>query len=149
MVEISIPGNYGYAIAVSLGVIPVLGFIHGGLVGSFRKAAGVPYPHAYASIEQCKANPKAHQLNCAQRAHGNFLENAPQTMLSILVAGIKYPQAAAILGAAWVVFRTLYMLGYIYSDKPNGNGRYNGMLCWFAQAGLWGLSAFGVASDFM
>jgi glutathione S-transferase len=135
----------------------------------------VPYPHAYASIEQCKTNvreetnhpiakqieiqervlndvceqPKAYKFNCAQRAHGNFLENAPQTMLSILVAGVKYPQAAAGLGAAWVVFRTLYMLGYIYSDKPNGNGRYNGMLCWFAQAGLWGLSAFGVAGDLM
>ncbi|KAL4764948.1 MAPEG family protein [Aspergillus foveolatus] len=149
MVEISIPANYGYAIAVSLGAIPVLGFIHGVLVGSFRKAAGVPYPHAYASIEQCKINPKAYKFNCAQRAHGNFLENAPQTMLSILMAGVKYPQAAAGLGAAWVVFRTLYMLGYIYSDKPNGTGRYNGLLYLFAQAGLWGLSAFGVARDLM
>jgi glutathione S-transferase len=93
--------------------------------------------------------PKAYKFNCAQRAHGNFLENAPQTMLSILVAGVKYPEAAAGLGAAWVVLRTLYMLGYIYSDKPNGTGRYNGSLYLLAQAGLWGLSAFGVAKDLM
>jgi glutathione S-transferase len=43
-------------IAVALGVIPVLGFIHGTVVGSFRKAAGVPYPHSYATVEQTKSN---------------------------------------------------------------------------------------------
>ncbi|KAL4879053.1 hypothetical protein BJY04DRAFT_194642 [Aspergillus karnatakaensis] len=149
MVEVTIPGNYGYVIAVSLGVIPVLSFIHGNLVGTFRKPAGVPYPHTYATVEQCKSNPKAYQFNCAQRAHANFLENAPQTMLSILIAGLKYPQIAAGLGAAWAFFRLLFMFGYVYSDKPQGRGRYNGAFFWFAQAGLWGLSVFGVAKDFM
>ncbi|KAL4864460.1 hypothetical protein BDV12DRAFT_11164 [Aspergillus spectabilis] len=149
MVEVTIPGNYGYVIAVSLGLIPVLGFVHGTLVTAIRKPSGVPYPHTYATIEQCKSNPKAHQFNCAQRAHANFLENAPQTMLSILIAGLKYPQLAAGLGAAWVFFRVLFMYGYIYSTKPQGKGRYNGIMFWFVQAGLWGLSVFGVARDFM
>ncbi|KAL4938565.1 hypothetical protein BDV06DRAFT_200718 [Aspergillus oleicola] len=149
MVEISIPGNYGYVIAVSLGLIPFLGTAHGVVVGSFRKAAAVPYPHTYATVEQCKSNPKAYQFNCAQRAHANFLENAPQTMLSILVAGLKYPEWAAGLGVAWALFRVLFLQGYIYSDKPAGKGRYNGGLFWLAQAALWGLSAFGVAKDFM
>ncbi|OJJ58848.1 hypothetical protein ASPSYDRAFT_89574 [Aspergillus sydowii CBS 593.65] len=149
MVAIDIPANYGYSIAVSLGAIPVLGFLHGVVVGSFRKAAGVPYPHTYATVEQCKSNPKAHKFNCAQRAHANFLENAPQTMLSILVAGVKYPELAAGLGAAWAVFRILFLHGYVYTDKPQGSGRYNGSLFWFMQAGLWGLSVFGVARDLM
>ncbi|KAL2808830.1 hypothetical protein BJX63DRAFT_407962 [Aspergillus granulosus] len=147
MVTITVPEGYGQAIAVSLGVIPVLGFIHGVVVGSFRKPAGVPYPHSYATVEQCKSNPKAYKFNCAQRAHSNFLENAPQTMLSILVAGLKYPQLATALGAAWVFFRILFLHGYVYTDKPQGKGRYNGGLFWFAQAALWGLSAYGVAKD--
>jgi glutathione S-transferase len=70
-------------------------------------------------------------------------------MLSILIAGLKYPQLAAGLGAAWVFFRVLFMYGYIYSNKPQGKGRYNGSMFWFMQAGLWGLSVFGVARDFM
>ncbi|KAJ0415588.1 hypothetical protein BJY00DRAFT_254261 [Aspergillus carlsbadensis] len=147
MVTITVPEGYGQAIAVALGVIPVLGFIHGTVVGNLRKAAGVPYPHSYATVEQTKSNPKAHQFNCAQRAHSNFLENAPQTMLSILVAGLKYPQLATALGGAWVIFRILFLHGYVYTNKPHGKGRYNGGLFWFAQAALWGLSAFGVAKD--
>lgn len=43
-------------IAVGLGAIPVLSFIHGGITGSCRKKAQVPYPHSYATVEQCKAN---------------------------------------------------------------------------------------------
>lgn len=91
--------------------------------------------------------PKAYQFNCAQRAHANFLENAPQTMLSILVAGVKYPQLAAGLGAAWAAFRVLFLHGYVYTDKPQGQGRYNGMMFWLAQGALWGLSVFGVATE--
>jgi glutathione S-transferase len=74
MVAIIVPGNYGYAIsttipthnlntnassaviAVALGAIPVLGFVHGMITGKQRKLAKVPYPHSYASIEQCKEN---------------------------------------------------------------------------------------------
>ncbi|KAL3477361.1 hypothetical protein BJX99DRAFT_257611 [Aspergillus californicus] len=149
MTSITIPDNYGQAIAISLGIIPVLSFLHGSIVGSIRKDAGVPYPHTYATVEQCKSNSKAHKFNCAQRAHANFLENAPQTMLSILVAGLKYPTLAAGLGAAWVFFRCLFLYGYIYSDKPQGKGRYIGSMFWLMQAGLWGLSAVGVAKDFM
>jgi hypothetical protein len=44
------------AVAVALGVIPVLGFIHGSITTGLRKAAKVPYPHCYATVEQCKEN---------------------------------------------------------------------------------------------
>lgn len=50
-------------IAVALGAIPVLGFIHGGITGSFRKAAKVPYPHSYATVEQCKENVRLELLD--------------------------------------------------------------------------------------
>ncbi|KAF5865180.1 hypothetical protein ETB97_005084 [Aspergillus alliaceus] len=117
MVAIAIPENYGAVIGVALGAIPVLSFVHGMIVSGLRKEAKVPYPHTYATVEQCKSNPKAEQFNCAQRAHANFLENASQTMLFTLVAGLKYPQLATGLGAFWFVTRSLYLYGYVYSDK--------------------------------
>lgn len=43
-------------IAVALGAIPLLGFVHGNITGSLRKEAKVPYPHSYASMELCKEN---------------------------------------------------------------------------------------------
>ncbi|KAI9927620.1 hypothetical protein ASPWEDRAFT_31687 [Aspergillus wentii DTO 134E9] len=147
MVAITVPDNYGSVIAIALGAIPVLGFVHGIVTGKTRKAANVPYPHSYATIEQCKSNPKAEQFNCAQRAHTNFLENAPQTMLFTLVAGLKYPQSATAIGALWLTFRTLFLYGYVYSGKPQGKGRMIGAFFWLAQGALWGLTVFGVAKD--
>ncbi|KAG0161597.1 Membrane-associated, eicosanoid/glutathione metabolism (MAPEG) protein [Penicillium digitatum] len=144
MVAFIVPGNYGAVIAVALGAIPVLGFIHGNVTGSLRKAAKVPYPHSYASMELCKENAKAEQFNCAQRAHANFLENASQTMLFTLVAGLKYPEWAAGLGALWVFFRVLFLYGYVYSGKPQGKGRFMGGFFWLVQGALWGLSIYGV-----
>lgn len=88
---------------------------------------------------------KAEQFNCAQRAHSNFLENASQTMLFTLVAGLKYPELAAGIGALWVVLRSLFLYGYVYSGKPQGKGRMLGGTFWLAQGALWGLTVFGVA----
>ncbi|KAJ5498526.1 Sterol O-acyltransferase [Penicillium expansum] len=144
MVAFIVPGNYGAVIAVALGAIPVLGFVHGCITGNLRKEAKVPYPHSYASMELCKENAKAEKFNCAQRAHTNFLENASQTMLFTLVAGLKYPELAAGLGALWVFFRVLFLYGYVYSGKPQGKGRMMGGFFWLVQGALWGLSVYGV-----
>lgn len=43
-------------IAVALGAVPVLGFLHGFIVTGLRKPAKVPYPHTYATVEECKSN---------------------------------------------------------------------------------------------
>lgn len=67
--------------------------------------------------------PKADAFNCAQRAHTNYLENAPQTMLLTLVAGLKYPAATTLIGATWVVMRVLFLYGYVYSGQAAGAGR--------------------------
>lgn len=109
MTTITLPQNYGLVLGVSLGAIPLLSWIHGAIVTKLRRPAKVPYPHSYASIEQCKENALAEQFNCAQRAHANFLENAPQTMLYLLVAGVKWPNLSATLGAIWVFFRVLFL----------------------------------------
>lgn len=68
-------------------------------------------------------------------------------MLYTLVAGLKYPQLAAGIGALWIVFRSLFLYGYVYSGKPQGKGRMIGGMFWFAQGALWGLSVFGVGRD--
>lgn len=91
--------------------------------------------------------PKAEQFNCAQRAHSNFLENASQTMLFTLVAGLKYPDLAPVLGAAWLVCRSLFLYGYVFSGKPQGKGRLIGSFFWLIQGALWGLSVFGVGKE--
>ncbi|OKL60958.1 hypothetical protein UA08_03663 [Talaromyces atroroseus] len=149
MVSITLPDNYGAVIAIALGVIPVLSFVQGSVVGVLRKKAQVPYPHSYATVEQCKANPNAYRFNCAQRAHGNLLENMPQTIAYMLVAGLKWPNASAALGAAWVVSRALYAHGYITSTKPNGSGRHNGVTFWLCQGALWGMAVFGVGRELL
>lgn len=53
LTSLSPPSN---VIAVAVGAIPLLGFIHGSVVNSKRSAAKIPYPHTYATIEQCKAS---------------------------------------------------------------------------------------------
>lgn len=112
---------------------------HGMITGSKRKAAKCPYPNGYASAQEMKANPAAYEFNCAQRAHTQFMENAPQTMMSMLVSGVVYPNATALLGAAWLVCRCLFLYGYVFGTKEKGAGRYLGSGFWLAQGGLWGL----------
>jgi glutathione S-transferase len=155
MTTITVPKNYGfvysrsqstlankptsYVLAVSLVATPLLAFVHGTITGAKRRAAKIPYPNAYATPQEAKANPAAHTFNCAQRAHAQFMENAPQTMMYMLVAGLEYPNATAGLGVGWLVCRVLYLYGYVYQDKKAGSGRYLGVAYHIAQAGLWGL----------
>jgi glutathione S-transferase len=64
--------HHSYVVLVALGVIPVLSFIQGTVVGGYRKPAGVRYPNFYATPQQIKENRDAYKFNCAQRAHGNL-----------------------------------------------------------------------------
>ncbi len=136
-------------LALSLVATPLLAMAHVVITGSKRKAAKCPYPNGYASAQEMKANPAAYQFNCAQRAHAHFMENAPQTMMSMLVAGVMYPNATALLGVGWLVSRGLFLYGYIYSSKEKGAGRYVGNGFWLAQGGLWalvGMTAWNIIS---
>lgn len=70
------------------------------------------------------------------------MENQPSVAIALLVAGLQYPLWSAGLGAAWLVFRTVYAVGYTREDKTKGEGRLYGAPFWFAQLGLFGLTTW-------
>lgn len=102
-------------------------------MGGFRKAAKIPYPFEYASWEQVQTaapGSKSAMLafNAAQRAHQNFNENHATAVGAMLISGLKYPVATAVLGAAWSANRVLYAIGYTRTAETGGAGRYYGAL---------------------
>jgi len=146
MPTITIPKEYGYVL-VTVASTYLVSIWHGMRVGPYRKAAGVPYPNAYASAEAIAAasgekKQAMYLFNCAQRAHYNFLENYPIALTGMLVSGIKYPVASAVMGAIWTASRIFYATGYTNKTKEGGKGRYNGGLgglFWLCQLGFMGL----------
>ena len=115
----------------------------GARVTTHRKIAKIPYPYEYASYEQVQTAPppKAKAMdtfNRAQRGHQNFNENHASAIGAILIAGLKYPVAAAVLGAIWSVNRVVYGIGYTNGGEK---GRYYGGLWMVAHYLLFGLSA--------
>ncbi|GAB7335458.1 hypothetical protein MBLNU13_g07820t1 [Cladosporium sp. NU13] len=139
----SLPQEYGYVLITAASTFFV-GFWHGIRVSAFRKPAGIVYPQAYADKSDMSAatpeqKKKMYLFNCAQRAHGNYLENETSFIASLLVAGLKFPVAASVLGAGWIVSRILYAVGYTRADKEAGKGRLIGLPFWLFQLGLYGL----------
>lgn len=133
--------NGSYVVLTAVGTC-FLGLWHGGRVSSFRKAAGLGYPTPYAdsahlSAASAENKHKLYLFNCAQRAHGNFLENHTTFLFALLVAGLRYPVASAGLGAVWSLGRIVYAVGYTAKDKDNGKGRLAGAFFWLAQLGLY------------
>jgi len=124
----------------------LVGFWHGARVNFFRKTAGVPYPYMYATPEQYaaaktqKEKDALYLFNCAQRGHGNFLENHTGNLYLMLVAGLKYPVVAAGLGVFWSISRIMYAVGYTNINKKAGSGRYIGSGQFIAFLGLLGLT---------
>ncbi|KAI0796324.1 membrane-associated proteins in eicosanoid and glutathione metabolism, partial [Irpex lacteus] len=85
-------------------------------VGRARKAAGIPYPQAYAEAAVAVKSQEAQIFNCTQRAHQNTLEWLPQLYASAFIVGLKYPIPAAIGVASWTFGRVLYTIGYSSGD---------------------------------
>lgn len=56
----------------------------------------------------------------------------------MLIAGVQYPLAVTGMGIGWMIFRTLYAIGYTDPDKEGGKGRMKGTPMWFFQLGIWG-----------
>ncbi|CAO2651692.1 Nn.00g042620.m01.CDS01 [Neocucurbitaria sp. VM-36] len=152
MAIIQLPNDYGYVLLAAVSTFFV-GVWHGGRVGSFRKAAKIPYPYEYASYEQVQtASPANSKLmlafNAAQRAHQNFNENHPTALGAMLIAGLKYPVAVGVLGAVWSVNRVVYAVGYTRSGGEGGKGRYYGalwMLAHYAMVLMAGKAAWDLA----
>lgn len=66
-----------------------------------------------------------YDFNNAQRAHYNYVEMAPTTIVWLFCAGIYFPIPAAILGLAVIIFRAIYSIGYA---KGGPSGRLIGAL---------------------
>ncbi|KAK4967540.1 hypothetical protein LTR66_011940 [Elasticomyces elasticus] len=115
-------------------------------VGPFRKAAQIAYPQLYATPSQFASATSAEQklnmylFNCAQRSHGNFIENQPSFLAALLIAGLRYPVASSVLGAMWGLSRIVYAVGYTKKDGKDGAGRLLGSPFWFAQMALYGMA---------
>ncbi|KAF2714630.1 membrane-associated proteins in eicosanoid and glutathione metabolism [Pleomassaria siparia CBS 279.74] len=140
---IQIPAEYGYVLLAGFSTF-LVGTWNGMYVSSYRKAAKIPYPYEYASYEQIQAAPPAEAkamllFNCAQRSHQNFNENHVTALGSMLISGLVYPRAAAVLGGTWAVNRVAYALGYT-NGKDNGRGRYNGAVGMLAHVVMMGLA---------
>ncbi|KAI0491259.1 membrane-associated proteins in eicosanoid and glutathione metabolism [Xylaria cf. heliscus] len=113
-----VPKEYGYVLAVATSTI-FINTYHKLLTSAARKASGLKYPIPYATQEQADKDPKAYKFNLAQRAHGNFGENLTPFLVSLLVAGLRYPSQATWAGSAWVAGRFAYAYAYT-SLGPNG-----------------------------
>jgi glutathione S-transferase len=101
------------------------------LVGKARKRASVPYPLLYATAEEMNANPAARIFNCCQRAHANTLENMPNILLSLFIAGLGFPRAASACGIVAILGRIVYTLGYSSGDpkkRLRGSFEYLGRI---------------------
>ncbi|KAF2002395.1 membrane-associated proteins in eicosanoid and glutathione metabolism [Amniculicola lignicola CBS 123094] len=139
MDSIQLPAEYGFVLAAAVSTCFIATF-HGTRVGGLRKAAKVPYPYEYASYEQVStASPAAAKamdtFNRCQRSHQNFNENHPSFLVALLVAGLKWPRASAVMGLVWGVNRVIYSYGYT-DGQAGGKGRYKGAGWMVMQYGL-------------
>jgi glutathione S-transferase len=101
-------------------------------VGSARRKYKVPYPTMYAIDSE---NKQAKLFNCVQRGHQNSIEYMPTFFAVLLIGGLQFPIAAAILGAIYNVGRFLYFQGYATGTVEARHAR-GGRLHWLALTGL-------------
>lgn len=70
----------------------------------------------YAEESEAKKDKKKMIFNCKQRVHQNTLEGYTSFMVSLMVAGARYPVAAPVLGLIWCAGRLAYSYGYTSGD---------------------------------
>ncbi|KAI9155281.1 Microsomal glutathione S-transferase 3 [Paramyrothecium foliicola] len=113
-----VPDEYGYVLGVAASTALVNLYLSSNVM-KHRKASGIKYPNMYASSEQAAKDPAVFKYNCAQRAHGNFLEAQASFLTGLLISGLRWPIPVATLGAGWIVSRILYAVGYT-NNGPGG-----------------------------
>eukprot|EP00884_Botryococcus_braunii_P019232 jgi/Botrbrau1/5993/Bobra.104_1s0023.1 len=103
-----------------------------------RRKYKVKYPALYAD----KENKDADVFNCVQRAHQNCLEYQPALLVSLLLAGLRFPIFASIAGLVVAAGRILYFSGY---STGIPDARYRGGFWLFGQLPLYiALAVWGV-----
>ncbi|KAI0124424.1 MAPEG family protein [Xylariales sp. AK1849] len=113
-----LPSEYGYVLTVA-SVSFFVNSYHFYLTARARHGSGLKYPIPYATAEQAEKDPKAYKFNCAQRAHGNFVENYTPFLGALLISGLRFPVVSVACGTAWVLGRIWYAAGYV-SQGPAG-----------------------------
>jgi glutathione S-transferase len=106
-----------------------------------RKLADVPYPHMYASREECAKDPKKHLFNCVQRGHQNTLENYPGFLVLLASSSLFAARWAAVCGAIWMAGRYMYAAGYS-TGKPES--RMWGSIAYIGILGMLGICSVGI-----
>ncbi|KAJ6789495.1 hypothetical protein PWT90_00296 [Aphanocladium album] len=137
---ITLPERYPFVLAAAMSTF-FLNSFHAIRTANLREASGVEYPSAYATQEQAVENPQAFRFNCAQRAHANFTENLTPFLGALFAAGLRFPTASAVLGAAWVTGRTVYLIGYTSGAGPKGR-RPGHVVAFFADVALKFMAAY-------
>lgn len=86
-----------------------------------------------------QAYPRFHDLSDTR---ADFLENYTQFLGALMIAGLKFPISASVLGASWAVQRVLYAVGYTRADRYGGKGRLAGLGFFLSQIALFGLAGW-------
>jgi glutathione S-transferase len=115
--SLAIPRRFGLVVLVIIGHLFVNIYL-GSQVYNQRKASGVAYPAAYfwgqkhsetgAPIPQDVGD----KFNRYQRAHQNMVEPSSEVLALLICAGLSAPTVAAVAGAANLVGRIIYAVGY-------------------------------------
>ena len=117
---------HGLCLAAALLIIPA-NFV--GIYGVVmaRKRFEVKYPALYAD----KSHKYAHDFNCVQRGHQNFLENVPIHFMVLGIASIYRPKVAALAALVRTAGFIAYMRGYATGKVENRNRGAFGYLGFF------------------
>ncbi|KAL8727894.1 MAG: hypothetical protein Q9166_005771 [cf. Caloplaca sp. 2 TL-2023] len=145
--QFTIPSEYGYVL-LTASFSTLVGYWHMLRTGSYRRAAKVPYPNAYATDAEAKESKEKYLFNCAQRSHVTFLEHQPQFLTTLLISGLKFPLFSSAMGAVWLAGRVVYARGYTDPNKDRGSGRGKGNFYYLGGLGLLGgafVSALGIS----
>ena len=85
-----------------------------------------------------------YEFNNAQRAHQNYIEFAPSTLVWLLIAGLYFPIPGAAIGLGVIIFRLVYAIGYAQGGpKARSIGAIGNDLC------ILGLLGLSIASSIM
>jgi glutathione S-transferase len=107
-------------------------FMAMGLVGRARGKYGIKAP-------ACSGH---EQFECAYRAHMNTVEQTVMFLPVLWIASLNgYELWAHYLGAAWILGRVLYILGY---NRAASNRAVGFLISFLAFLGLFILSAIGL-----
>lgn len=101
--------------------------------------AKVPLPQMYANeeVEDEKQQKLNKTFNGLQRGHQNAVESYTMQVALSLIAGTKFPIAAAVANILWCVGRILYQQGYATKGPK---GRLRGAIQYFGVLTVLGLT---------